>query len=309
MGYISELRQMVGTRPLIMAGACVLLLDGQNRLLLQQRTDNGLWGLPGGALEPGETMEEVAARELFEETGLKAGELKLLDVFSGADFYYRYPHGDEVHNVVAAFVCRQYEGTVRTDGDEVAALTFFDRDRIPADLSPPDAPIIRAFLRTLPERQTDVYAPKAENIVQAQERDLDELMEMCLALWPEEDREELRTEYVDMLQSPKHQVLMGRDENRFTGFVHVAVRSDPVEGADSYPVGFVEGIYVKPPYRRQGLAAALLREAERWVESLGLRQIGSDIYADNLTSYDFHTRCGFREAGRLIAFMKELDSP
>ncbi|KOS02832.1 ADP-ribose pyrophosphatase, partial [Paenibacillus polymyxa] len=96
MNYIKELRELVGIRPKIMAGACVILIDEKGRLLLQQRTDNGLWGLPGGSMEPGENMKEVASRELFEEVGLEAEELELLDIFSGPELYYRYPHGDEV---------------------------------------------------------------------------------------------------------------------------------------------------------------------------------------------------------------------
>lgn len=51
-GYIKELRKLIGAHPIIMAGACVILMDGNGRLLLQQRTDNGLWGLPGGSMEP-----------------------------------------------------------------------------------------------------------------------------------------------------------------------------------------------------------------------------------------------------------------
>ncbi|QNV58165.1 hypothetical protein GMA19_03338 [Paenibacillus polymyxa E681] len=61
LNYIRELRELVGTRPIIMAGACVILIDDEERLLLQQRTDNGLWGLPGGSMEPGENMKELQA--------------------------------------------------------------------------------------------------------------------------------------------------------------------------------------------------------------------------------------------------------
>lgn len=69
MGYIMELRKIVGKRPLIMAGAAVLLINEKNELLLQLRQDNNCWGLAGGALELGETLEQTAMRELFEETG------------------------------------------------------------------------------------------------------------------------------------------------------------------------------------------------------------------------------------------------
>jgi 8-oxo-dGTP pyrophosphatase MutT (NUDIX family) len=60
LGYIMGLRKIVGTRPLIMSGACVLLVH-DSTLLLERRTDNGMWGLPGGSLEPGESMEQVAS--------------------------------------------------------------------------------------------------------------------------------------------------------------------------------------------------------------------------------------------------------
>jgi 8-oxo-dGTP pyrophosphatase MutT (NUDIX family) len=146
VGYIMELRSLIGTHPIIMAGACVLLTDDKNRLLLQRRTDNGLWGLPGGSLEPGERLQEVAKRELFEETGLIAHSLKLFDVFSGNEFYYKYPHGDEVFNVVTAYMCSDYIGTLANDVDEVLELRFFDSKEIPSEISPPDLPIINQYL-------------------------------------------------------------------------------------------------------------------------------------------------------------------
>ena len=146
MGYIMELRKLVGTRPVIMVGGCVLLCDHQ-RLLLQRRTDNGLWGLARGSLEPGESLEDVAKRELFEEAGLVANELTLFDVFSGEQLYYEYPNGDEVFNVVTAFTCNDYNGFLKADGVEVQELRFFGFDEIPLDLSPPDIPIIQKFLK------------------------------------------------------------------------------------------------------------------------------------------------------------------
>lgn len=146
LNYIRQIRELVGIHPIIMAGACVILIDGEGRLLLQQRTDNGLWGLPGGSMEPGEEMKEVAKRELFEEVGLEAKDLELLDIFSGPELYYQYPHGDEVYNVVAAYICKEYSGTTRDDGVEVQDIQFFELDKIPNQISPPDLPIITRFL-------------------------------------------------------------------------------------------------------------------------------------------------------------------
>ncbi|ETT48832.1 ntp pyrophosphohydrolase [Paenibacillus sp. FSL H8-237] len=143
--YIMELRKLVGTRPLIMAGACVLLCSN-HQLLLQRRTDNGCWGLPGGSMELGETLEEVAKRELFEETGLTAKVLDLFDMFSGKDLYYKYPHGDEVYNVVAAYLCTDFDGALKVDGIEVQELRSFSYEELPSELSPPDVPVIKRFM-------------------------------------------------------------------------------------------------------------------------------------------------------------------
>lgn len=148
MGYIKELRNIVGSRPLIMVGACVILINNKNELLLQLRKDNHCWGLSGGSMEIGETLEQVAKRELFEETGLTANNLMLLEVFSGQDLYYQYPHGDEIYNVVAAYICKDYKGIIKAEENEVADLKFFHINSIPSNISPPDLPIIREYIRS-----------------------------------------------------------------------------------------------------------------------------------------------------------------
>ncbi|MEZ7171185.1 NUDIX hydrolase [Sporosarcina sp. OR05] len=145
MGYVSKLRELIGTHPIIMVGANVLVVDEENRLLLQLRADNKCWGLPGGSMDLGESLEEVARRELFEETNLVANELTLFNIFSGEKFYYKYPHGDEVYNVVATFVCKDYEGEVKKDELEVLDLRFFPIENLPTKISPPDFPIINQY--------------------------------------------------------------------------------------------------------------------------------------------------------------------
>ena len=99
MDYTTQLRQYIGHRPILIAGAGILVLDEQNRLLLMKRSDNECWGLPGGSIEPGEVVENAARRETFEETNLEVGELSLFGIFSGPELFYRYPNGDEVHNI------------------------------------------------------------------------------------------------------------------------------------------------------------------------------------------------------------------
>jgi len=147
MGYVMNLRKMVGSRPLIMVGACVIIVNNKNEILLQLRQDNNCWGLAGGSMEIGETLEQVAKRELLEETGLIANNLTLLNIYSGQDFYYKYPHGDEVYNVIAAYICRDYHGLLKKEKNEVKDLKFFDTVTLPSNISPPDLPIIKEYIQ------------------------------------------------------------------------------------------------------------------------------------------------------------------
>lgn len=128
MGYIMDLRKIVGSRPLIMAGACVLIFNQDQELLLQRRTDTNDWGTIGGSLELGESLEEAAARELFEEAGLIAKSFKFITVLSGKDMYFRYPHGDEVYNVMAVFEAQEIEGIPKVNDDESYELKYFSLD-------------------------------------------------------------------------------------------------------------------------------------------------------------------------------------
>ena len=147
MGYIMDLRKLVGSRPLIMVGACVVVINKENKMLLQLRKDNNCWGLAGGSLEMGESLIQVARRELYEETGLTPNKLELFNVYSGEDFYYKYPHGDEVYNVVTAYICSDYEGELKKDESEVQELHFYDLNELPLNISPPDLPIILEYIQ------------------------------------------------------------------------------------------------------------------------------------------------------------------
>jgi 8-oxo-dGTP pyrophosphatase MutT (NUDIX family) len=144
MGYIEDLRKVIGHRPILLVGAAVLVRDPQGRLLLGLRADNHQWGIPGGAMEPGETVEETARREALEETGLALGDLRLFGVFSGPEFFYTYPNGDQVHNVSIVYETQIDQPSPQLNAEHTA-WRFFAPTNLPAEISQPVRPVIRAW--------------------------------------------------------------------------------------------------------------------------------------------------------------------
>jgi 8-oxo-dGTP pyrophosphatase MutT (NUDIX family) len=148
VGYVADLRKVVGTAPLIVAGAAIVVLNKQNQVLLGRRTDNGFWSPPAGSMELGESLEQTARRELFEETGLEARDLKLLTLFSGKAYFYEYPHGDQIYNVAAIYLTRDVRGSLVADGLETKELRYFDLQDLPTE----NGPFARALFRLLQEK-------------------------------------------------------------------------------------------------------------------------------------------------------------
>lgn len=88
--------------------------------------------------------------------------------------------------------------------------------------------------------------------------------------------------------------------------LEVCLRHDYVNGTESSPVGFIEGIFVAPEARRKGVASLLFNAAEDWARKKGCSEIASDVYLDNQASHDLHKALGFEETTRVVYYRKKL---
>ena len=134
MEYYKYLRQYVGNKPIILPGSNVIILNKQNEILLQKRHD-GFWGLPGGLMDLGESIEEVARREVFEETGLVVENLKLLNIFSGSKYHLKLKNGDELYSVTAVYYTKDVSGDLKIDYSESEKIQYFSIDNLPNELA------------------------------------------------------------------------------------------------------------------------------------------------------------------------------
>lgn len=132
-------------KPFILPTASVILIDAVGRILLQHRSDNGFWGLPGGAMEVGESFEETARREVLEETGLVVGKLELLYLHSGRQTFWEYPDGNQVYMAGVIFKTTCFTGELLADRAESLAVEWFATDALP-NISPHQKPVFQFYL-------------------------------------------------------------------------------------------------------------------------------------------------------------------
>lgn len=142
--YIARLRTCVGHDPLILCGAAACIRDDRGRILLVRRGDEeNMWSLPGGGMDPGESLEDAVVREVREETGLIVEATALIGVYSSPAYAYTIPNGDQVQPVIAFFECQVVGGALQVDMDEIVHARYFGPD----DELPPLLPCCLAKAR------------------------------------------------------------------------------------------------------------------------------------------------------------------
>lgn len=135
-GYAGRLRARMGHERVMLPGVRAVVLDNAQRVLLQRRMDTGSWGLPGGAVEIGETALQALRREVSEETGLQVGSAHPLALHSGRTQAFQYPNGDQVQCFAVSFIVRDWSGIPTADGQEGSELRFWDFNNLPENLVP-----------------------------------------------------------------------------------------------------------------------------------------------------------------------------
>ena len=143
-------------------------------------------------------------------------------------------------------------------------------------------------------------------IRKVESKDLYILSELACQLWPDHTVEEMHSEFADTIAKPDAVFFLAYADEIVVGFAQCQLRYDYVEGTDSSPVGYLEGIYVADEYRQQGFARELLSACEGWAKEKGCTEFASDCELEKTQSLEFHLNVGFEEANRIICFTKKL---
>lgn len=130
--------------------------------------------------------------------------------------------------------------------------------------------------------------------------------ELAMLLWPDNEINDLEKEMIEYIISDNGAIFIYFNETEPVGFAQCNLRNDYVEGTESSPVGYLEGIFVKFEYRKSGIGKKLLIQCEKWAKGMGCSEFASDCELNNIESLKFHLKLGFEEANRIICFKKNL---
>ncbi|GAB4110228.1 MAG: NUDIX domain-containing protein [Roseiflexaceae bacterium] len=154
VNYVRWLRSYVGHQRLLQFSAAAFITDAEGRVLLGRRADVMLWAPPSGVIQLGESPAQTIVREVREETGLEIRPTRLIGLYTGSDFEWTYPNGDQAQITTAVFACEVLDGTLTPDYSEFVALGYFAPDALPT-LMPRYVRVIRDALAGRAEASFD----------------------------------------------------------------------------------------------------------------------------------------------------------
>lgn len=132
------------------------------------------------------------------------------------------------------------------------------------------------------------------------------LAEMAVQMWDTHTVSELEANIIETLKDERAAFFIKHVDNIPAGFAQCGLRTDYVEGTESSPVGYLEGIFVKEEFQNNGYAKELLCACEEWAKEIGCSEFASDCELGNIGSLNFHLATGFEEVNRIICFKKKL---
>ena len=143
-------------------------------------------------------------------------------------------------------------------------------------------------------------------IKRAKIEDAEVLAGLAIQMWSDHSLEDLTEEFRHLVTNDSAVCFIKYVDGNPIGFSQCQLRHDYVEGTESSPVGYLEGIFVSDGYRTRGYASEMLSECEKWSRKKGCTEFASDCELDNLYSFRFHIALGFEEANRIICFRKDI---
>lgn len=143
-------------------------------------------------------------------------------------------------------------------------------------------------------------------INKATKEDAVTLAKLAIQMWEDNVLEELEEEFAKLVSSEEAACFLKYVGEEAVGFAQCQLRHDYVEGTETSPVGYLEGIFVREEFRHEGFAKELLQECEKWAKQCCCTEFASDCELDNADSFKFHMAMGFEEANRVICFKKNI---
>lgn len=318
---------MGGTRMKAPVTAHIFLLRGGQVLLLRRFNtgyEDGRYSVVAGHLDVGETVIEAAIREAREEVGVEIhpDDLRLVGVMQ------RKSNDERIDFFLAASA---WSGeAVNQEPDKCDDLRWCQLESLPDNTIPYVRKALGNFQagrwfevfgwerpalarydspRKSKSRPVGVEVARVDSSgAQAEDHSLAEWTRLRAALWPDCPGHLHAKEISDLLADAGENVcfLAWSVGGEAVGFVEVSLRRD-APGCTTGPVGYLEGWYVSPGWRRQGVGTALVEAAESWARSRAAREMASDTQVDNTTSWLSHRQLGYQEVERAVHFCKRLN--